>query len=332
MQKKIQKKAFSLIELSIVILIVSILITGSLGVSKSAINSNKNRVTKDRMDVIYKALSNFVAANRRLPCPALLNAIKGATAYGNESATPGTCTGTYISSNATNLAYGMLPIKALGLDTNMAEDGFGTKFTYVIDKRFSKASSGISATDGFEIVQGVANENAPSADLSSIDVQGPSGTSLSGNKNFIFLLLSHGANKFKGFGATSSIQDSTTASNDENNNGCDETLPCNTASTGSYNRVFVSYSTDPNFDDILLFKTKAQIIRDAGLQYTMCAASEANTASYTWSSINRNATTGCTASSDAVANLCVKKTCGQYGVWGVASTATSGNCGSTCSW
>ncbi|MFT6386534.1 MAG: prepilin-type N-terminal cleavage/methylation domain-containing protein [Rickettsiales bacterium] len=55
MQKKYKKfqikKAFSLVELSIVILITSILITGALGVSKTSKDNDKVQITKERMDM-----------------------------------------------------------------------------------------------------------------------------------------------------------------------------------------------------------------------------------------------------------------------------------------
>jgi prepilin-type N-terminal cleavage/methylation domain-containing protein len=332
------KKAFSLVELSIVILIVSILITGSLGISKTAINNAKIKVTKDRMDTVYKAFNSYLAANRRLPCPASMAVAKGtALTYGAESATPGTCTGAYISSNASNLAYGMVPILALNLDPDMAEDGFGTKFTYVVDRRFTAQSTSATSVStctgttppscGFEITKGIASDaDTSTTDLSGIDVQGPLGTSLLSNKNGIFLLLSHGPDKYKGFNATGTAQDTTPGVDDENNNSCDQTSLCATTSTASFDRVFINNSTNPNFDDIVMFKSKPQLVRDAGLEFLMCSPSEAQTASLTWTT---NGSYGCNVCSGTANN---SKTCGKYGVWGSALTniiCTTNN--ATCS-
>jgi prepilin-type N-terminal cleavage/methylation domain-containing protein len=315
--KKFQiKKAFSLVELSIVVLIVSILITGSLGISKTVINNAKIKVTKERMDTVYNAFSNYLATNRRLPCPALLTVAKGTSTYGTEAATPGTCTNTYISSNASNLVYGMVPILALNLDPDMAEDGFGTKFTYVADKRFTKLSASTSSSDGFEITKGIPNGiDTSTTDLSGIDVQGPSGTSLLSNKNAIFLLLSHGPDKYKGFNATGTAQDRTAGVTDENNNSCDQNLACNTASTSSFDRVFIVNSTDTNFDDVVMFKSKPQMVRDSGLEFIMCSAAEATiTGPITWTT---NGSYGCSICAGTANN---NKICGKYGIWGAAST------------
>ncbi len=329
-QKKSRKTGFSLIELSIVILIVSILITGSLGISKTAINNAKVKVTKERMDAVYKAFSNYLATNRRLPCPASMAVSKGtASTYGAESSTPGTCTGAYISSNASNLAYGMVPILALNLDPDMAEDGFGTKFTYVVDRRFTLQSTSVTSVStctatnppscGFEITKGVASEaDTGSTDLLGIDIQSPSGTSLLSNKNGVFLLLSHGSDKFKGFAATGTAQDTTAGVTDENNNSCDQTSACATTSTASFDRIFISNSTDPNFDDIVMFKSKPQLVRDAGLEFIMCSPSEAQTTTLTWIT---NGSYGCNVCSGTTNS---SKTCGKYGAWG--STLTNSTC------
>ena len=332
MQKKYkksrEKRGFSLIELSIVILIVSILITGSLGISKTAINNSKAKVTKDRMGAVYQAFTNFLATNRRLPCPAVITVAKGTSGYGNEAATPGTCANTFVSStNAPNLSYGMVPIAALGLDPDMAEDGWGTKFVYVVDKRFTVQSTSATSVStcgstsppscGFEITQGIPNDNQTSTtDLGSgIDVQGPLNSSLLSNKNGVLLLLSHGANKFNGFNATGTAQNGTSTATDENNNSCNT---CSTSGTASFDRVFLTNSTDPTFDDIALFKTKTQLVRDAGLESIMCSPLEATLSggAVTWST---NGSYRCTVCASTANN---SRYCGPYGVWSAASTAT----------
>ncbi len=319
MQKKYkksrEKRGFSLIELSIVILIVSILITGSLGISKTAINNSKIKVTKERMDAVYQAFANFLATNRRLPCPAVMITAKGAAGYGSEAATAGTCTNTFVSSvNAPNLSYGMVPIAALGLDQDMAEDGFGTKFTYVVDKRFTKQSSNIFAADGFEITKGIPSEaDNSSTDLSGIDVVGPALAPLLSNKNGVLLLLSHGANKFNGFNATGTAQNGTSAVTDENNNSCNI---CSTSGTTSFDRAFLTSSADPNFDDIVLFKTKTQLVRNAGLEFIMCSSNEAATGSVIWST---NGNYGCAVCAQTDNN---RKICGKYGIWSANNSTT----------
>ena len=129
------KKAFSLIELSIVIIIISILISGILSSSITSINNAKIRNTRDRMAQIYQALGQYLVVNKRLPCPASIILLKSDADYGKEVGTDGSCSGTgiYQSSSNANLVYGMVPIRALGLVNEMGEDGFESKIAYIID-------------------------------------------------------------------------------------------------------------------------------------------------------------------------------------------------------
>ena len=71
--KSVKKnKAFSLIELSIVLLIISILASSALSISTNSIINNKIKVTNDRINQLYKAIGNFLVINGRIPCPASL--------------------------------------------------------------------------------------------------------------------------------------------------------------------------------------------------------------------------------------------------------------------
>lgn len=332
------KKAFSLIELSIVILIISILITGSIGISKTATDSAKSKVTKERMNIVYAAISNFVAKNKRLPCPASSIVTKGSTTYGTEGFSGSACTGSFISTNASNLTWGMVPTKTLGLDQDMAEDGFGTKFSYVVDNRFAVASVNTASTTGFEIIKSApAQSDADSVDLLGINPQAPSGTNLLDNQNAILLLLSHGANKYNGYNANGTSINGASGLSDENNNSCNENGSCSTSSTASFNRDFVVNSTDPNFDDVVLFKTKAQLVKDAGLEFIMCNGNEAGTTTaftdctstptnnLSWVTTSlKNGYYGDKVYSNG--GSCFRN-CGRYGVWGTAVATTNGSVG-----
>lgn len=141
MSKK--KKAYSLLELSIVIVIISILISGVMTTAVGNINYAKTKVTKDRIQVLYKALGNFVATNGRLPCPAGLTVLKTNATYGTSIGAAGTCSGSgvYTSTANTNLVYGMVPVATLGLSKEMGEDGFEDKISYVVDKNFTAAAN-----------------------------------------------------------------------------------------------------------------------------------------------------------------------------------------------
>lgn len=236
------KKAFSLIELSVVIIIISILITGSLTASISAINSAKNKVTRDRMEQIYNALGNYLLINGHLPCPASLLEIKSTSAtYGESVGSAGACSGSgvYNSSVATNLVYGMVPIRALGLENDMAEDGFGSKLSYVIDMDFTGDNFGTTAvpTDTITI-----NENT-------------GGVTHTNTEDAIFAVISHGANRSGAFSINSAVQNTRSTDASEMLNDVDN------ISAPAFTKVFMSKAKNSEvFDDIVFYKTRNQII------------------------------------------------------------------------
>ena len=141
MKKIINKKntAFTIIELSVVILIIALLMFGSFS-SSGIVNSAKEKVTRDRMRVIYEAMGNFLLQKKRLPCPASILLSRGDTDYGKEIRTEsGDCydpnKGVYPSNAplSSNLIFGMVPIYDLKLSADFAEDAFGNKINYFMD-------------------------------------------------------------------------------------------------------------------------------------------------------------------------------------------------------
>jgi hypothetical protein len=89
--------------------------------------------------------------------------IKGSNNYGSEASNDEYCDELFVG--GVNLVYGMIPIDVLNLNADMAEDGYGTKFSYVVGKRFAKTSLGTSGSDGFELTKSAPSE----ADVDNID-------------------------------------------------------------------------------------------------------------------------------------------------------------------
>jgi len=61
-----------LIELSIVILVISLLMAGVFSMATGSINNSKVALTNKKMKEIYKSMGTFLMVNKRLPCPASL--------------------------------------------------------------------------------------------------------------------------------------------------------------------------------------------------------------------------------------------------------------------
>lgn len=140
-----QKSGFSLIEIAIVLVIVSVLIT-IVAVPMSAQRELSHRTeTSKQLELAKEAIVGFALANGRLPCPAL---VSGTCTTGREcfcseqTAISGACTSTttkpspYIGrcaafgTTANSLSVGFLPAATLGIsptdDNGFAIDGYGT--------------------------------------------------------------------------------------------------------------------------------------------------------------------------------------------------------------
>jgi prepilin-type N-terminal cleavage/methylation domain-containing protein len=317
MKEKNVKKAFTLIELSIVVLIISVLISGGLQVSINAMNNAKIKTTRDRMNEIYKALGNYALANKRLPCAASITDLKSSSStYGNEPLTCSSATaGIYTSANASNLIYGMVPIKALGLSLDMAEDGFGNKFAYVVDTNFAKTDG--SAFSSYSSIAIKENQGG------SIDqtIVPASGASVSDGA--IFAIISHGQNQLGAFPSNSSNMNTRSSDPKEQDNdlGAATTSP-------TFDSNFFSFAKNSDtFDDMIFYKSRNLFLLDfTALFLVKCAPTATNSGDVTnctggtcaWPETYYNqiaiSTTTCVSPYTTTVRYPTKR-CGAFGVW-----------------
>jgi prepilin-type N-terminal cleavage/methylation domain-containing protein len=315
MPSKNFKKAYSLIELSIVILIISILITGALSVSVNSINNAKIKVTNDRIAEIYKALGSYLLINKKLPCPAALTLEKTNGSYGT-AGTDGTCTaaGIYLSttSGALSLVYGMVPFKALGLTSDVAEDGFGSKISYVVHRDFTTTiaynTGGHTTTVPYD----------PASAIIQIKdkVSGVISTSYA-----IFALIGHGANKSGAFNAASASTTPNTRSADADE--MDNDTGTISGTTANFDTMFISSSTSSDvFDDVVFAKNRTQMLQDFNAYSVIpCAATSENplygiTINWPAGSYGQVvvSSTNCPAGYTSGVTKPTKR-CGEFGVW-----------------
>jgi prepilin-type N-terminal cleavage/methylation domain-containing protein len=107
------QKAFTLIELSVVLFIISLLMVGLLGPVGTQIESQERQQTSDTMDDIIESLYGFAVINGYLPCP-------DTDGDGLSNGGPGTCTDAS--------GDGWLPWQTLGI--NVQSDIWGNRFKY----------------------------------------------------------------------------------------------------------------------------------------------------------------------------------------------------------
>jgi prepilin-type N-terminal cleavage/methylation domain-containing protein len=264
------KRAYSLLELSIVILIISILITGAMTMSVGTINNAKNDTSIDRINQVYQAIGNYLLSNKRLPCPASLKKNKNTDSdYGVEVAN---CSGIglYQSNTNSNLVYGAVPSKSLGLANDMAEDAYESKLIYLIDKRFAIAS---------QTVLNIANTTFSTATNTGIITinEKPSGVVQTATNDAILVIISLGANKSSAFNSTANIQNTRSTDVDEMENDISSIFDSNPSTANFNNIIIANAENSENFDDLVFYKTRNQIVVDFNAMFLIpCVNAGAN--------------------------------------------------------
>ncbi len=207
---------FTLIELTIVMVIIALLTGGLLMGITAQRASAENSDALRQLDNIREALIGFAMSKGRLPCPAQANLPNTDANAGLERTPP--CD--------TTLQYGVLPWKTLGLPET---DPWGNRFTYFASSQFTPLPAS-GALASFTLSTGVPPNST--ADLANIEDGG-------GNKIASFVpavIISHGS---RGSGAWQTNGNQVTgAANDELENA-NNTL------------TFVSRAPGETFDDLV---------------------------------------------------------------------------------
>ena len=133
-------EGFTLTELAVVLVIVSILIGGLLVPLSAQIDIRNTRDTRAALSEIREALLGFAAANGRLPCPAPPTTASGVAGAGLDVAPmPGNV--------CVNVA-GVLPWATLGVAEN---DAWGRRYSYRVTQAFTRTPVA-PATAGFSLL------------------------------------------------------------------------------------------------------------------------------------------------------------------------------------
>ena len=309
---QLNPRAFSLLEMSLVLIIISVILSSGLNIATSNLKNSKNNVTKERIKEIYKNLGVFLATEKRLPCPSSLKLKESDANYGNESLNSyGNCTNnnsspenSFVSSSNGNIIIGGIPNKALNLGSDFAKDGFGNRLFYVVDKNFiSVGGAKVVTDDNFVKI----NENGSILTISKARL----------------IIYSTGANSKGAVVASNATKITKSTDADEAEND----VPLVNSSTNiiDFNDVLVSSSAgNENFDDIMFYRTRNQILQDANLLDLLeCPTFTENIAyglgaDFTWLAAKYNeivpSLTSC-PSTHLKGVLKPTKRCGLFGLW-----------------
>lgn len=129
---------FTLLELSVVLMIVALVTASGLVVGKSVLESTQNAGTNNRLNAIETALQAFRVNGNRLPCPANGALAPSDPNFGKEAGPVGDCMGSPLSANysaivsGSKIVEGVVPVLALNLPAEFMYDGWGRKITYAV--------------------------------------------------------------------------------------------------------------------------------------------------------------------------------------------------------
>lgn len=159
------KKAFTLIELSIVITIIAIVLGSLMNIASSSLEKQKISATKDDLKVIKERILSHVSKHGRLPYPDI-----DGNGIENDGNDPTGSLGTTLA-DCTNSAYNCeLPYLTLGIN---GTDNFGMKYTYdVWDELLLTNRNNMCHTiqNYYTGLKGpfVENDNTPTSDQYSV--------------------------------------------------------------------------------------------------------------------------------------------------------------------
>lgn len=145
--KKSWFKSFTLIELSVVLLVIAILSTTGIGIYKK-MNPQHASDTK-KMKEIQLALDKYFAVHKRLPRPANITVLPTSADFGKEvnlGVNPGFRKQSYGTTSGREQGFivgGGLPVVELGLDSSYAFDSYGNRIEYWTHDLFTR-SLGVS--------------------------------------------------------------------------------------------------------------------------------------------------------------------------------------------
>ncbi|MFO0807541.1 MAG: VCBS repeat-containing protein [Gemmataceae bacterium] len=236
---------FSLLQLSILLALAGILVATMIPGKDAGDQNAKTLLTLERIQRIEDATKGFMAAHHRRPCPAsgqypeTIEAGASSQYFGVEAATPGTCTGGTPAADfgpSSNVVAGVVPVRTLGLPDEYMYDGWGRRFTYVVDKRATSDTQCAATTSG------------------SITVKATSGGSTLANT--MVLYISHGKDGFGAFPAAgSSVANRLNVGSSDTDQRENASVDINFVASFDVN--FVKKEATSSFDDIVWYPTTA---------------------------------------------------------------------------
>ena len=123
-------RGFTLVEVLVVLIIFGIVLTMAAAVTRGLAAGQKRSNTLTRMATVDAAIAQFVAVQKRIPCPADGSLASTVNNAGVEVAPD--------ANGCSNQANGVVPWVSLGLTETDASDGWDHRFTYRTEQSLGK--------------------------------------------------------------------------------------------------------------------------------------------------------------------------------------------------
>lgn len=277
-----EKKGFTIVEMAVALAVISLLLGTSIAFTSARIAAQKLQITKDRMNTITESIRMFAIHHGSLPCPADGSLASTASSFGigQRTASPtdvcnadNTVPGVYWANNdGRRVVQGVVPVGTLGLSPEYIMDGWGRKFTYIIDEGFARAAANFWDSGCSPCGTACTNQSGNIKVCSTQDATGHSGDTCPSNREIvprapenlgaIFAVISHGPSgigawKGQGVARLGDDTDPTTYSYSKRENAeieDDGPIP-----PGALNHVIVQSAAETGYDDIVEYRLKWQI-------------------------------------------------------------------------
>lgn len=172
-------QGFTIAEMAVVVLLISIALSMGIGVISAQVNSSAITITQKRQAAIKDALAAYLQQNRRLPCPDLNFAAPDGLGDNNRTV-PGNIATTC------GATFGLLPYIELGMSRDMAVDGWNNFFSYQV----------AVAPTNWTVTAGFSTQNTGNI---TINDRTPGGVIVPVMTNAVAAIVSHGPNGRGGY-------------------------------------------------------------------------------------------------------------------------------------
>lgn len=244
-----KRHGFTLIELSIVLLIFSLIAGGLLTALTQNTRIRKEKELQTKLSAIEAGLIRFRRQFNRLPCPADATLEASDTNFGIEASNSGSCDGNPSANfnDSSNTSGGVIPVRAIGVPDEFMFDPWGGRFSYAVDIRMTAPSA-------------FMNHNVADTSIGSIQILDGAGVEITDRA--IAVVVSHGTNGHGAFQISGKRKNAgSTNTNELLNCHCDQ------EGTGSdFTNSFViqppsavNATSTKSFDDVVHYWLRSQI-------------------------------------------------------------------------